>query len=216
MGIAVTLDGEKIILIVKLFAISNSNPQREAITAQAKARNFQKPYGFDSGYQSISPETKFDRVVSIEMFEHMRNYQLLMENISSWFKVDGKLFVHVFCHQKYAYFFETAGSDNWMGRYFFTGGIMPSEDLLANFQKDLSLEKQWRWDGRHYMKTSNAWLKNMDEKRSSILPIFRNVYGEGAESDLVSKMENVFYGLCRIVWLQPRKRMVRFSLFIQK
>ena len=109
-------------------------------------------------------ETKFNRVVSIEMFEHMQNYERLMENISSWLKPEGKLFVHIFCHQKFAYFFSTEGSDNWMGRYFFTGGLMPSEDLLSKFQKNLSLDKQWRWNGRHYKQTSNAWLKNMDRE----------------------------------------------------
>ena len=187
----------------KIIAISNSNPQRAAITAQAKARNFKNLMVLTVDINQFSPETKFDRVVSIEMFEHMRNYQLLMENISSWLKVDGKLFVHVFCHQKYAYFFETAGSDNWMGRYFFTGGIMPSEDLLANFQKDLSLEKQWRWDGRHYMKTSNAWLKNMDEKRSSILPIFRNVYGE-EQSQIWFQRWRMFFMACAELFCSNR------------
>ena len=126
---------------------------------------------------SFNADTKFDRVVSVEMFEHMQNYERLMENISSWLNPNGKLFVHIFCHQKFAYFFSTEGSDNWMGRYFFTGGLMPSEDLLLKFQKKLSLDKQWRWNGRHYKQTSNAWLKNMDREKNNILPILEQVYG---------------------------------------
>jgi cyclopropane-fatty-acyl-phospholipid synthase len=179
----------------KIVAVSNSNPQREAISKNAKNRGLQNLMVLTEDMNRFSTEKKFDRVVSIEMFEHMRNYELLMENIASWLKPMGKLFIHIFCHREHSYFFETAGSDNWMGRYFFTGGVMPSESLLSNFQKDLSLEKQWRWDGRHYMKTSNAWLKNMDEKKSAILPIFRQVYGE-EESSIWFQRWRIFFMAC--------------------
>ncbi len=179
----------------KITAVSNSNPQREAISKKGKDRGFENLTVLTEDMNRFSTEKKFDRVVSIEMFEHMRNYELLIGNIASWLKPKGKLFVHIFCHREYAYFFETAGSDNWMGKYFFTGGVMPSESLLSNFQKDLSLEKQWRWDGRHYMKTSNAWLKNMDEKKSAILPIFRQVYGE-KESSIWFQRWRIFFMAC--------------------
>jgi cyclopropane-fatty-acyl-phospholipid synthase len=179
----------------KIVAISNSNPQREAISKIAKDRGLNNLTVLTKDINQFSIDKKFDRVVSIEMFEHMRNYERLMENIASWLKPSGKLFVHIFCHCEYAYFFETAGSDNWMGRYFFSGGVMPSEDLLSNFQKDLSLEKQWRWNGRHYMKTSNAWLKNMDEKKSVILPIFKEVYGE-KESSIWFQRWRIFFMAC--------------------
>ncbi len=179
----------------KIVALSNSNPQREAIIKNAKDRGLDNLTVLTDDMNRFSTEQKFDRVVSIEMFEHMRNYEQLMGNIASWLNPEGKLFVHIFCHRQYAYFFETAGSDNWMGRYFFTGGVMPSEDLLSNFQKDLSLERQWRWDGRHYMKTANAWLRNMDEKKDLIFPIFRQVYGE-KESSIWFQRWRIFFMAC--------------------
>ena len=161
----------------RITSISNSNQQREFINRAAKLKNLNNLTVITCDMNSFNADTKFDRVVSVEMFEHMQNYEQLMENISSWLKPNGKLFVHIFCHQKFAYFFSTEGSDNWMGRYFFTGGLMPSEDLLLKFQKKLSLDKQWRWNGRHYKQTSNAWLKNMDREKNNILPILEQVYG---------------------------------------
>ena len=161
----------------RITSISNSNQQREFINRAAKLKNLNNLTIVTCDMNSFNADTKFDRVVSVEMFEHMQNYERLMENISSWLNPNGKLFVHIFCHQKFAYFFSTEGSDNWMGRYFFTGGLMPSEDLLLKFQKKLSLDKQWRWNGRHYKQTSNAWLKNMDREKNNILPILEQVYG---------------------------------------
>ena len=161
----------------RITSISNSNQQREFINRAAKLKNLNNLTIVTCDMNSFDADTKFDRVVSVEMFEHMQNYERLMENISSWLNPNGKLFVHIFCHQKFAYFFSTEGSDNWMGRYFFTGGLMPSEDLLLKFQKKLCLDKQWRWNGRHYKQTSNAWLKNMDREKNNILPILEQVYG---------------------------------------
>jgi cyclopropane-fatty-acyl-phospholipid synthase len=122
-------------------------------------------------------EMRFDRVISVEMFEHMHNYQELMSRIARWLDPDGKLFVHIFSHRTHAYFFETEGAQNWMGRYFFTGGVMPSEDLLLEFQDDLELENQWRVSGMHYERTSNVWAEQMDLKRDRIMSIFRSHYG---------------------------------------
>jgi cyclopropane-fatty-acyl-phospholipid synthase len=161
----------------RITSISNSNQQREFINRAAKFKNLNNLEVLTCDMNSFYPKTTFDRVLSVEMFEHMQNYEKLMENISFWLKPKGKLFVHIFCNQKFAYFFSTEGSDNWMGRFFFTGGLMPSEDLLLKFQKNLSLIKQWRWNGRHYMKTSNAWLNNLDREKINILPILEQVYG---------------------------------------
>ena len=152
---------------------------------------------------SFEPETKFNRVVSVEMFEHMQNYERLMENISSWLKPKGKLFVHIFCHHKYSYFFSTEGSDNWMGRHFFTGGLMPSEDLLLNFQKDLSIDNQWRWNGCHYKQTSNAWLKNMDIEKFNILPILEQVYGR-KERNIWFQRWRIFFMACAELFAYKR------------
>ncbi|MGH8106743.1 MAG: class I SAM-dependent methyltransferase, partial [Arenimonas sp.] len=121
---------------------------------------------------------QFDRVVSVEMFEHMRNYQTLLNRISKWMKHDAKLFVHIFCHRYVMYPFETVGDDNWMGKYFFTGGIMPSSDTLLHFQKDLSIAQRWLVSGGHYEKTSNHWLANQDAHRDEIMAIMKATYGE--------------------------------------
>ena len=119
----------------------------------------------------------FDRVVSVEMFEHMHNFDELLFRISRWLAPAGKLFVHHFCHREFCYPFETEGDVNWMGRYFFTGGIMPNEQLLDEFNRDLVVKNRWVWGGDHYQRTSNAWLINLDRKRAEILPILETTYG---------------------------------------
>ena len=179
----------------RITSISNSNQQREFINRAAKLKNLNNLTVVTCDMNSFNAETKFDRVVSVEMFEHMQNYERLMENISSWLKINGKLFVHIFCHQRFAYFFSTEGSDNWMGRYFFTGGLMPSEDLLLKFQKNISLDNQWRWNGRHYKLTSNAWLKNMDKEKINILPILEKVYGRN-ERNIWFQRWRIFFMAC--------------------
>jgi cyclopropane-fatty-acyl-phospholipid synthase len=112
------------------------------------------------------------------MFEHMKNYGLLLAKLARWLRGDGKLFVHIFVHKLLAYHFEVQGQSDWMSKYFFTGGTMPSENLLLNFQDDLKIERQWWVDGRHYEKTSNHWLAGMDAKKSEILAIFKTAYGD--------------------------------------
>jgi cyclopropane-fatty-acyl-phospholipid synthase len=111
------------------------------------------------------------------MFEHMRNYEALMQRIAGWLRPDGTLFVHIFSHRLYTYLFEVRDETDWMARYFFTGGIMPSDDLLSYFQKDLRLIERWNIDGQHYQKTSEAWLRNMDRNRTRIEPTLANTYG---------------------------------------
>jgi cyclopropane-fatty-acyl-phospholipid synthase len=120
----------------------------------------------------------FDRVVSIEMFEHMRNWQTLLRRIASWLTPEGKLFLHVFCHREYAYLFEDGGESDWMSRHFFTGGMMPSDQLVRSFDRDLVVEEQWRVSGRHYQRTAEAWLENLDAHRAQLLPVLAVAYGE--------------------------------------
>eukprot|EP00456_Euglypha_rotunda_P073573 TRINITY_DN6703_c0_g2_i5.p1 TRINITY_DN6703_c0_g2~~TRINITY_DN6703_c0_g2_i5.p1 ORF type:complete len:156 (-),score=42.70 TRINITY_DN6703_c0_g2_i5:132-599(-) len=112
------------------------------------------------------------------MFEHMKNYGVLLAKIARWLNDEGRLFVHIFAHKLLAYHFEVQGQSDWMSQYFFTGGTMPSENLLLNFQDDLRIEQQWWVDGRHYEKTSNHWLAGMDAKKAEILPVFAPAYGD--------------------------------------
>lgn len=165
----------------RITAVSNSRPQREFIEARCRERNIGNLEVRTADMNAFDIDEKFDRVVSVEMFEHMRNYEELLRRIAGWLRADGKLFVHIFCHREFAYPFETDGEDDWMGRYFFTGGIMPAENLFAHFQRDLVLEQQWSVNGRHYARTSEAWLENLDRNRTEVMPYLREAYHHDAE-----------------------------------
>jgi cyclopropane-fatty-acyl-phospholipid synthase len=160
----------------RITAVSNSAPQRRFI--EGRAPESVRVIAADMNDLALSEQ--FDRVVSVEMFEHMRNYRELLERIHGWMRPEGRLFVHVFCHRTFAYPYETEGEDNWMGRHFFTGGIMPSFDLLSRFDKHLTVEADWEVNGEHYGKTAKAWRENMEARRSEVLDVFRPVYGDDA------------------------------------
>ena len=162
----------------RMTAVSNSASQRQLILELARQRGLENVTVITADMNAFDPHGRFDRVISVEMFEHMRNYELLLARIAAWLNPGGRLFVHIFSHRDLAYPFECDGDDDWMARHFFTGGIMPSEGLLLHFQRDLYLVDQWRWSGRHYEKTSNAWLINLDSRRADILPILVSVYGQ--------------------------------------
>ncbi len=161
----------------RITGVSNSRSQREHILAQAEQRGLSNVDIITCDVNQLELDKRFDRVVSIEMFEHMRNYAGLLSKVSRWLKDDGRLFVHIFCHRELMYPFETEGEDNWMGRYFFTGGLMPAADTLLHFQDDLLLEDQWRLSGRHYEHTANHWLANQDAHRDEVLQVLGATYG---------------------------------------
>ena len=162
-------------------AVSNSRPQREYIEARARERGLGNltVVTADANHLAFPPGTRFDRAVSVEMFEHMRNYETLLGRIAGWLRPGGTLFVHIFTHREYAYPFEVRDASDWMAKYFFTGGVMPSDHLLYYFQRDLRISEHWRVDGRHYQRTAEDWLANMDRNRERILPILAATYGEG-------------------------------------
>jgi len=162
----------------RITAVSNSAPQRLHIESAAERRGLKNIRLITADMNQFEIQKKFDRVVSVEMFEHMRNYERLLQNIATWLKPSGKLFVHIFCHRTAPYAFEPIGPADWMSRYFFTGGIMPSDRLLHRFDSDMRVAEHWQWNGQHYEKTANAWLANLDAKRAQVMPILEQTYGE--------------------------------------
>ncbi|WMJ69317.1 class I SAM-dependent methyltransferase [Stenotrophomonas sp. 24(2023)] len=165
----------------RITAVSNSHSQRAYILAQCQARGLDNVQVMTCDVNQLAlPSGRFDRCVSVEMFEHMRNYDRLLGNIARWLRCDGALFVHIFAHRTLMYPFETAGEDNWMGRHFFTGGLMPAADTLLHFQQDLQLQQRWLLDGTHYQRTANHWLANQDAHRATLMPVLQQAYGDGA------------------------------------
>ncbi|HIV71842.1 MAG TPA: cyclopropane-fatty-acyl-phospholipid synthase family protein [Candidatus Aquabacterium excrementipullorum] len=177
-------------------AVSNSRPQREHIEAQCRERGLHnvRVITADVNRLQLDP-AQFDRCVSIEMFEHMRNYDSLMARIGEWLRPGGKLFVHIFAHRTLMYPFETLGEDNWMGRHFFTGGIMPAADTLLCFQNDLRLQERWLVDGTHYQRTANHWLQRQDQHHDAVMAVLRQAYGT-AGAALWAQRWRMFWMAC--------------------
>jgi cyclopropane-fatty-acyl-phospholipid synthase len=184
----------------RITGVSNSATQREHIEAEARRRGLSNLRILTRDMNSLELEpARFDRVVSVEMFEHMKNYQRLLANIARWLKPGGLLFVHIFTHARLSYHFVARGPSDWMSRYFFTGGQMPAHDLLMGFQDDLKLEQDWKVDGTHYQRTAEHWLRNMDAHRAEIMPILAATYGADQALKWWSYWR-VFYLACAELW----------------
>ena len=184
----------------RITGVSNSATQKLHIESEAARRGLSNIRIVTADMNVFEAgDAAFDRVVSVEMFEHMKNYQLLMANVARWLRPGGKLFVHIFTHREFAYHFEGKDPSDWITRYFFEGGTMPSDDLLLYFQDDLAIEKHWRVSGTHYQRTSEAWLENMDAHESAITPILERTYGK----DQTAKWRaywRVFFLSCAELW----------------
>lgn len=161
----------------RVTGVSNSATQRAYIEGECKKRGLTNLVIVTADMNQFEAEGTFDRVVSVEMFEHMKNYKVLLHKVASWMKTDALLFIHIFTHKEFAYHFEDNGPDDWMTRYFFRGGTMPADNLLLYFQDDVAIENHWCLDGTHYQRTSEAWLKNFDSNIAKLRPVLAETYG---------------------------------------
>ena len=183
----------------KITAVSNSKDQRNFIQQKNDKLNLQNIKVVTADMNDFSTDEKFDRVISIEMFEHMRNYDELLKRIDGWLKQNGKLFVHIFSHKEVAYPFEDKGDGDWMAREFFSGGQMPSHRLLMSFPDRMKIEKDWRVSGTHYEKTSLAWLRKIDTNKIEVLELFKTTYGEKDASAWFQRWR-IFFMSCEVLF----------------
>jgi len=183
----------------RITAVSNSAPQRQYIQNRCVAEGIDNVRIITADMNEFTPDKQYDRVVSVEMFEHMRNWETLLQRIHSWLKPDGKLFIHIFTHKRFTYFYEYKDETDWMSKYFFTGGIMPSESLMSELNNPFRIEEQWTWSGTHYQKTAEEWLKNMTRSRGDVLPVLEETYGR-SELKKWWVYWRVFFMSCAELW----------------
>lgn len=164
----------------RITAVSNSHSQRTYIQAQAQARGLNNVRILTCDFNVFDTEERFDRIVSVEMFEHLRNWPRAFAHVARWLRPAGRFFMHVFAHREAPYPFVVRDASDWMSQHFFSGGMMPSDDLALHCQQDLLLLDRWRWNGTHYQRTAEAWLAQMDAQRNALMPLFEATYGEDA------------------------------------
>jgi cyclopropane-fatty-acyl-phospholipid synthase len=179
----------------RITAVSNSHSQRAWILGESERRGLANVEVITADMNRFVLEKRFDRVVSVEMFEHMRNWRSLFARVHDWLNPGGRFFMHVFCHRSTPYAFVDTGPSDWMSRHFFSGGMMPSDELALRFQESLRFLKRWRWDGWHYEKTANAWLTNVDARRAEALPVLAATYGEANAAQWLQRWR-IFFMAC--------------------
>jgi len=183
----------------RVTGVSNSASQRVSILQRAEKLGFKNLEIITADMNEFAAPGHYDRVVSVEMFEHMRNWGALLERVSRWMKPDGKLFIHIFTHARFAYPFEVRNSGDWMAQHFFTGGVMPSDDLLEQFNQHLAVREHWQVNGMHYQKTAEAWLANMDANKSKLMPLFAATYGATSAKKWWVRWR-IFFMACAELW----------------
>jgi cyclopropane-fatty-acyl-phospholipid synthase len=162
----------------RIVSVSNSHSQRDFIMRRAAEQNLSNIEVVTADMNAFTTVRTFDRVVSVEMFEHMANWQVLLGRIATWLRPEGRLYIHIFSHEKAPYRFEHADKADWIAQHFFTGGIMPSHDLMHHFPESFAVEREWRWSGEHYSRTARCWLANFDAERAAIDDALSSVYGD--------------------------------------
>ena len=176
-------------------AVSNSHSQRRFIEQRAMEAGLGNVRVITADINHFSIDQGFDRIVSVEMFEHLRNYASIFDRVAGWLKPDGRFFMHIFCHHSTPYLFEVRDDTDWMSRYFFSGGMMPSADLPLKFQDSLCFKNRWDWSGVEYQKTAEAWLDKLDAARDEVFAIFSDTYGP-ADAKMWINRWRIFFMAC--------------------